>query len=164
MSNSNPGLAYGQVPTATQWNSYFTAKQDWNAILDAIIAAGGAPTVTAPTTWTPTDASGASLTLVNDGSTYTKLGNIVFASSELVYPSTASGANAVIGGLPVAVPPQFYAKTPALVFSTAGVGILAQPIPSSSTFALFNLITGAAITNATLSGKKIDFQLIYPAS
>jgi hypothetical protein len=27
-AQSSPGLVYGQVPTATQWNSYFAAKQD----------------------------------------------------------------------------------------------------------------------------------------
>lgn len=43
MSNSTPGLVYKQVPTAGQWNGYFGTKQDWNAILDAVIAAGGAP-------------------------------------------------------------------------------------------------------------------------
>jgi hypothetical protein len=30
-SNSNPGLYYGQVPTPTQWNSYFSAKLDYSA-------------------------------------------------------------------------------------------------------------------------------------
>lgn len=28
-SNSNPGLYYGQVPTAAQWNSYFATKLDY---------------------------------------------------------------------------------------------------------------------------------------
>ena len=30
-SNSNPGLYYGQVPTAGQWNSYFSSKLDYAA-------------------------------------------------------------------------------------------------------------------------------------
>lgn len=30
-AQSSPGLSYGQVPTAGQWNSYFAAKQDYNA-------------------------------------------------------------------------------------------------------------------------------------
>lgn len=29
-SNSNPGLYYGQVPTAAQWNSYFSSKLDYS--------------------------------------------------------------------------------------------------------------------------------------
>jgi hypothetical protein len=28
-SQSSPGLSYGQIPTAGQWNSYFAAKQDY---------------------------------------------------------------------------------------------------------------------------------------
>ena len=28
-SNSNPGLYYGQIPTAGQWNGYFTTKLDY---------------------------------------------------------------------------------------------------------------------------------------
>ena len=154
MSNSNPGLAYGQVPTAAQWNSYFAGKQDWSAILDAIIAAGGAPT----------DASGAGLSLATATVTYTKLGNIVFASGQITYPATANGNAAVIGGLPVAVPPLTYAKCPSMVFNNASVEIMAVTLPSSSTFELVAPASGAAITNAALSGKTINFQLIYPAS
>lgn len=30
-SNSSPGLYYGQVPTAAQWNSYFAGKLDYTA-------------------------------------------------------------------------------------------------------------------------------------
>src|SRR6266567_1691762 len=29
IGQSSPGLAFGQVPTAGQWNSYFAAKQDY---------------------------------------------------------------------------------------------------------------------------------------
>lgn len=31
MPGSNPGLVYGQVPTAAQWNDYFAGKQDYSA-------------------------------------------------------------------------------------------------------------------------------------
>lgn len=45
-AQSSPGLYNGQVPTAGQWNSYFTAKQDYNA------GFFGAPYIwTAPQTW-----------------------------------------------------------------------------------------------------------------
>lgn len=33
LAQSSPGLQYGQVPTAGQWNSYFAAKQDYSASL-----------------------------------------------------------------------------------------------------------------------------------
>lgn len=29
LAQSNPNLQFGQVPTAAQWNSYFSAKQDY---------------------------------------------------------------------------------------------------------------------------------------
>lgn len=32
LAQSNPGLQYGQVPTAAQWNSFFSAKQDVGTI------------------------------------------------------------------------------------------------------------------------------------
>ena len=35
-AQSSPGLYQGQVPTATQWNSYFAGKQDYNATLTSI--------------------------------------------------------------------------------------------------------------------------------
>ena len=41
MSGSSPGFVYDQEPTAAEWDSYFTGKQDWSAILDAFVAAGG---------------------------------------------------------------------------------------------------------------------------
>lgn len=54
-------------------------------------------------TWTPTDQSGASLSFSSATGTYTKIGRICIAGSFIVYPSTASGAGCLIGGLPFTV-------------------------------------------------------------
>ena len=51
-------------------------------------------------TWTPTDESGAALSLSVSSATYTKIGRVVFVTVYLFYPSTSSSANANIGGLP----------------------------------------------------------------
>ena len=53
-------------------------------------------------TWTPTDASGAGLSLTGTSNNcfYTKIGNQVTCVFSLTYPSTASAAAATIGGLP----------------------------------------------------------------
>jgi len=53
-------------------------------------------------TWTPTDASGAGLSLSNTSGNcfYTKVGRTVTVTFRLTYPSTASGSTAVVGGLP----------------------------------------------------------------
>lgn len=52
-------------------------------------------------TWTPADGSGAGLTLTNEATaTYTRIGRVVTVTFWVKYPITASGANAVINGLP----------------------------------------------------------------
>jgi hypothetical protein len=50
--------------------------------------------------WTPTDASGAGLTLTVSSNRYTKIGRQVTVTALITYPSTASGAYLTIGGLP----------------------------------------------------------------
>lgn len=52
--------------------------------------------------WTPTDASGASLslTVVAADCVAYKVGRLVTCLIDITYPSTANGSNAVIGGLP----------------------------------------------------------------
>ena len=52
-------------------------------------------------TWTPTDGSGAGLSITFNNPTYTKIGNLVYVKcSTIVYPTTASGTGAKISGLP----------------------------------------------------------------
>lgn len=51
-------------------------------------------------TWTPTDASGAGLTFTTPAGAYEKIGRQFRASFSLTYPATASGASALIGGMP----------------------------------------------------------------
>ena len=53
-------------------------------------------------TWTPTDGSGAGLTFTNVTARYTKIGNVVTVFAKLTYPTTASGLQAKIDGLPFA--------------------------------------------------------------
>lgn len=46
-AQSNPGLRFGQVPTAAQWNSYFSAKQDYLGFtpLNPSSVAGASPII-----------------------------------------------------------------------------------------------------------------------
>jgi len=53
--------------------------------------------------WTPTDASGDGLTLVAANGFYTKIGRVVYWQAVVVYPSTASATDSLIGGLPFTV-------------------------------------------------------------
>jgi hypothetical protein len=60
------------------------------------------PTGPAPGTesWTATDASGANLTFSTAEGEYMKIGNIIITFAYFVYPVTANGDQALVGGLP----------------------------------------------------------------
>jgi len=51
-------------------------------------------------TWTPTDASGSGLVFAATGGTYQKIGNTVHVTCRFQFPTTTSGNNSRIGGLP----------------------------------------------------------------
>jgi hypothetical protein len=53
-------------------------------------------------TWTPTDQSGAGLTLAANGF-YTRVGRLVNWQAAISYPVTASGVDSLIGGLPFTI-------------------------------------------------------------
>jgi hypothetical protein len=67
-------------------------------------------------TWTPSDGSGAGLTLTVDHATYTKVGNRVSGQALITYPVTGSGAGSQISGLPFASAKQ----TACVIGGTAG--------------------------------------------
>jgi hypothetical protein len=54
----------------------------------------------APTAWTPTDQSGASLTLTNNGSYYYKVGKLVVATVDVTYPGSPGSASQAQLSLP----------------------------------------------------------------
>jgi fibronectin-binding autotransporter adhesin len=49
LAQSNPGFVTGQVPTATQWNSYFSAKLDYNSAAPYLSVCGPGVPGTVPT-------------------------------------------------------------------------------------------------------------------
>jgi len=54
-------------------------------------------------TWTPTDASGAGLSFTTSDAFYTKIGNVVYVSCSVTFPSTANATAIRFGGLPFTV-------------------------------------------------------------
>jgi hypothetical protein len=120
---------------------------------------------TAPTAYSPTDQSGASLGFTGISVKYAKLGSLVFVYGTLTYPSTASAANATIS-LPVAVPNQNYAQVPGMLrYSGTSVGTVGPVAVANTSTAVFVVEAGnAVVTNSQLSGKTIWFLLTYPAS
>lgn len=114
-------------------------------------------------TWTPTDASGASLTFTGVSAGYTVIGNMAFVYVELTYPSTADGSQAIITGLPVAVPNAGYAVQGLLSLNTTTIAVKIVTI-KNSTSCSFYTSTDVPVTNAELSTATINGILTYPIS
>jgi hypothetical protein len=108
-------------------------------------------------TWTPTDASGAGLTLVVTIANYTKVGRIVTAHCQITYPTTASGASAIIGGLPFTSA----IFSPAAASGSAGIFLILRTVGGSTTASVLNAATNAAITNSQLSTFFIICTIVY---
>ena len=70
-----------------------TTNGTWSSVISPMLISN---------TWTPTDTSGASLTLSIQNATYTQLGNLIFVNAKIIYPSTADTSQVSIGGLPFA--------------------------------------------------------------
>lgn len=58
-------------------------------------------------TWTPSDGSGAGLTLIDPTGKYTRIGRLVTVTFTVVYPATANVNTATISGLPFAASGQY---------------------------------------------------------
>jgi hypothetical protein len=106
--------------------------------------------------WTATDVSGAGLGTLGTG-TYVKIGITVWVSAQVIYPATASGLAAAIGGLPYAVNAGVHGGGA----SVYGVGRLWFFTAGTSTVSPLNFTTGAALTNANLTSSNNIFQGFY---
>ena len=114
-------------------------------------------------TWTPTDASGAGLSLTVSGTpSYTKIGRMVTVMALVTYPSTANGSNQLLGGLPFTSASAANGGDPGgfLRYSNYGSGLWVEVLASSTTFRCWTL-AGANITNANASTKRFDFVMTY---
>jgi len=111
-------------------------------------------------TWTPTDASGAGLTLTVTGASYVKIGKQVTAWLWVTYPSTANGSGAVIGGLPfnVGASPMNGAAIAGYTSYTEVVTGIA--IYTTSSIELYR-DGGTSVTNANLSTKELRMCVTY---
>jgi len=110
-------------------------------------------------TWTPLDASGAGLAITGSGCVYTKIGRVVTIEGIIIFPATASVANAAFTGLPfnnaniLGLNPQYGSET-TLAFLYGG---------PTSTIAFYT-IAQTLITNATMSNDSIFLSGTYTAA
>lgn len=110
--------------------------------------------------WTPVDGSAAALSFTVASGRWTRTGRTVFWQAFIIYPATASGASAEVGGLPFAI-----GGLTGNAEGRAGgrcdlsnvgsdVGVM-QGVTSNTEFAFYSPTALTAITNATLSGKQL---------
>jgi hypothetical protein len=114
-------------------------------------------------TWTPTDASGASLSFTNTSGNcyYTRNGNVVTCIFNVTYPATADVNSAQIGGFP------FTAKSTTnniaggqLSFTNYGA-FISMLVNTGGTGFYFYTSSGTTVTNATCSGKSFRGVITY---
>ena len=150
---------------ATLETLYYEDKEGWYST-DANGARKTSTVGDITGSWTPTDTSGAglSLTVVADGCYYIKSGQKVFAFFDVTYPVTADGSTAQFGGLPF---------TSATGTNRVGGGYIAVQnvttsfltlavAPNANTAQFF--ISGTARTNAQMSAAFVRGCFIYKSA
>ena len=129
----------GSGRTGTIYNNAW--KQELYGQIDALAGM-------VPTAWTPTDGSGAGLTLP-PGATYVRIGNVVSIAINIVFPTTANSAPAKISGLP------FVAATASGLYTVYGISRVYHIQGNGTSIIVFNPTTGGQFANADLSGSTI---------
>jgi len=111
-------------------------------------------------TWTPTDGSGAGLSLTVVSASYTKIGRLVYAWCYVNYPVTANTALAQIAGFPfVQAPVSTYAHGNA---RSNGVAALMQvQMTTGASDAIFFTAGGVNATNSNISNNYLVFSIVY---
>jgi hypothetical protein len=112
-------------------------------------------------TWTPSDQSGAGLTLTNAQGKYTKIGRQVTAWGWVEYPSTANGTNNQIGGLPFNIANSNPDRGGGMIGYKTDSTVVTLRGENNGTFFQFKDSTGGNITNATLSTDVFFFAITY---
>ncbi|HEX9595294.1 MAG TPA: hypothetical protein VF982_00310 [Anaerolineales bacterium] len=108
-------------------------------------------------TFTPIDASSASLSFASVDATYTKIGRVVFWGINVIYPATASGSSAAIGGLPFTTASNAGNRGSCSVgYTPVSVLRYARYSSSATTFQLFTS-DGTAVSNSDLSNASVFF-------
>lgn len=114
-------------------------------------------------TWTPTDASGASLAFTNTSGNcyYTRNGNVVTCIFNVTYPATADVNSARITGLPFTSKSTTNAVAGGqLAFTNYGT-FVSMAVDTGGNSFYFWTAAGGLITNATCSGKVFRGVITY---
>lgn len=112
-------------------------------------------------TWTPIDSSGASLSFTGVSGRYTKVGRCVTVLAEVTYPSTASAANAIIGGLPFTSSGSDPGINGYIRYTTISNTVLNFVSGGTSSTSVSLLRPGVNVTNVSMSTGSLYFAAIY---
>ena len=115
-------------------------------------------------TWTPADGSGAGLIFTSVVGAYIKIGKLVIVWSQFIYPSTASGANAIISGLPFTTGSpggNIYGAVTVYTTLTTYLGAIAA---AGGTTINMTTQAGTFYTNAQLSLLQFRLYITYQAA
>lgn len=157
--NDTAGLQGGTA------NQYYHSTAAQNTFLAALAAAGtlgsGASVLgNALTAWTPTDASGAGLTLTLGTCNYFLYGKLCIAQFSITYPATADASATKIGGLP-ATSVSGDNVWPVIIGGTNfGSGFTGRVLASASSMVL-ETFSSVGITNAAFSGKGLRGAAVF---
>lgn len=161
LATANSSVLITNSSGVPAWGTTLPSGLTYGAINATSINFGGSTlSVYATGSWTPIDGSGASLTFSTAIGSYTKIGNVVVASCEVIYPVTVSGANAVVGGLPFTTNSSLANQGGSVQYCTASTVVKISTSASSTVINLYNAAQ-AAILNSALSGGTILMQVIY---
>ncbi len=141
-AQSSPGLYNGQVPTAGQWNSYFAAKQDYNAGFF-----GGNYTWTAPQTWTAQATFGAHVALIGTAPALSSCG-----TSPTIVGSDSAGEVTTGTGTPTSCVITF-----ATAYTAAPVCIMRDRTATSTLTSYAISTTAITVTSTAASSQKLDY-------
>jgi hypothetical protein len=101
LAQSSPGLTTGQIPSATQWNSFFAAKADWPGVFAAVntwsaaqnftngLQVNGVDFNTAWTTFTPSPSCGTATFTVTSAKSKI-IGKVTFIEIDITITATGT--------------------------------------------------------------------------
>jgi len=112
--------------------------------------------------WTPSDQSGAGMTLVTDSTTYVKIGKVCIIEGRIGFPAAGAANNVSVGGLPAVCTPAATANAVAggtINFTNVGSNPTLLAVVSGTSFTLFTN-GGVQLTNTNVLSKEFRLTLI----
>jgi len=113
--------------------------------------------------WTPVDASGAGLVYSGVSGSYVKVGQMVHACGNIVFPANANGTPVAIGGLPFMSVPAAPYWGAMINYTTCNLAITLMQTIGSQQIVIFTT-SGGGVANSQMSGHAIRFTAIYRAA